>query len=179
MATELFNVKEKGVLNKAHQFISQNKKSSIKAEFGFTISQFPNSWEAYDSLMMDWRKTINFMVQIAPQPMLKFLVAVNIPRIIFADRPVSFNWSQYEHPEILLDCSPISTWVNGYSIKDPKMETIYLDLIVAKKIFYKNLELRESLADVHLQFDDRNPQAESANYFVPLGNIIQLKFELE
>ena len=178
MATELFNLKEKGVLNKAHQFLSHNKKSSIKTEFGFTISQFPNSWEEYDSLMMDWRKTINFMVQIAPQPMLKFLVAVNIPRIILYDRPISFNWSQYEYPEILLDCNPISSWVNGYSIDDPKKETIYLDLIVERKIFDKNFELRESLAEVHLQFDDRNPQAKSANYFVPLGNIIQLKFEL-
>ncbi len=179
MATELFDVRKDKVLLQVHDFIVQNQKSTIKADFGFRISEFPNSWEEYDLLTKDWRKIINELVKVSPRPMLKFLVAVNIPDVVFQARPLSFNWGQYKDPEILLDCEPISNWINGFSVSDPNKETKYLDLIVLKKIFDISFDLQETLSDVYCQIDGDTLENQHANYFLHLGNIIQLKFELE
>lgn len=179
MATELFNVKEHGVLNKAHEFIGQNKRSMVKNEFLFSISEFPTSCEEYNQLTIDWARIINFMVKVSPKPILKFLVGVSIPKMIFDAKPSSFNWAQYENPELYLDCSPISSWLNGYSASDAEKKTIYLDLIIQDKIHAISFEFQNTLQDVYHQFTGDTPETKSFEYFLRLGDIIQLKFELE
>ena len=179
MATELFDVRKKGVLLQVHDFISKNQKSTIKTEFGFTLHEFPRSWEEYDGLLLQWRRIIDGLVNLSPRPQLKFMAAISIPGMIYAQKPISFNWGQYEDPEILLNCEAITTWMHGCFIDDPKMETVFLTLIMNRSIDEANPEFRNVLADIERKEITNHEHNSGVYYFVPLSNIVHLKFGLE
>lgn len=179
MATELFDVRKKGVLLQVHDFINKNQKSTIKTEFGFTLHEFPRSWEEYDALLFQWRRIIDGLVNLSPRPQLKFMAAINIPKMLYSQRPTSFHWAQYQDPEILLNCEAITTWLHGCYINDLKKETVFLTLILNKSVDDLNPEFKDVFADIERKEITNHEHNSGVYYFVPLSNIVHLKFELE
>ncbi len=177
MAT--FDITKKGLLLELDKVINTGQRGMINTEMIFVLNKscFPNSWQDFAALSKNWAKIIDRIVKYSPKPHLEFIVAIDIPLFILNDKPLSFNWKKYEDPEIMLNCGILNTWLCGYTTNDANKITQSIDLVLPSKFYNQNddfcLQLKE-----YKQIDPKGPLSSSVQYFIPLGQVIELKFSM-
>ena len=171
---KILNIEKPDALSELNKIVSSDR-NIFEPELILRVSKFPKTWDDYENLAAHWRLIIANVSKWQSIPALQFLVGIYVEVGIYEQKPPRFNWSKYENPELILDCSDITGWRSVYIKAENRKINRYLNIVMEKNIYEKNYELQDAFPDIY-EFTQDEPYY--LNYYLPLGQIIQMNFRI-